>query len=103
MGIYTTNSPSAVQYVAQNADCNILVVENDSQLQKVLKVRDELPALKAIVQYNGKPKESYPDVYSWAELMAMGAGAECVDALEARIKAQAPNKCCTLIYTVGLY
>ncbi|ELT97844.1 hypothetical protein CAPTEDRAFT_161718 [Capitella teleta] len=33
--------------------------------------------------------------------MAMGAGAECVDALEARIKAQAPNKCCTLIYTSG--
>lgn len=99
-GIYTTNSPEAVQYVADNSESNILVVENDAQLQKVLKVRDQLPNLKAIIQYNGKPKEKYPDTYSWAELMEMNVDG-MDDILEARIKAQAPNKCCTLIYTVS--
>ena len=62
VGIYTTNSAEACHFVAENADCNILIVENDQQLQKILKVRDRLPHLKAIVQYSGTIKGSYPDV-----------------------------------------
>src|SRR6218665_3058272 len=63
-GIYTTNSPEACQFVAEDADCNIIVVYNDTQLQKFLQVRDQLPNLKAIVQYKGQPKQPYPNVYS---------------------------------------
>lgn len=39
VGIYTTNSPEACQYVADNCKANILVVENHKQLQKILQVR----------------------------------------------------------------
>lgn len=39
MGIYTTNSPEACQYVAENCKANIIVVENHKQLQKILQVR----------------------------------------------------------------
>ena len=38
-GIYTTNNPEACQYVCHDANCNIVVVENDVQLQKILQVR----------------------------------------------------------------
>lgn len=38
-GIYTTNSAEACQYVAANSEANILVVENQKQLDKILKVR----------------------------------------------------------------
>lgn len=38
VGIYTTNSPEACQYVADNCQANILVVENHKQLQKILQV-----------------------------------------------------------------
>jgi len=64
VGIYTTNSSEACHYVADNARCNIIVVENDQQLQKILQVRDRLPLLKAIVQYKGQVKQKYPSVYS---------------------------------------
>lgn len=63
-GIYTTNSAEACQYVAHNARCNVIVVENDHQLQKILSVRNKLPYLKAIIQYRGKPKNSHAGVYS---------------------------------------
>lgn len=39
VGIYTTNSPEACQYVADNSKANIIVVENHKQLQKILQVR----------------------------------------------------------------
>lgn len=38
VGIYTTNSAEACQYVAENCQANILVVENNKQLQKILQV-----------------------------------------------------------------
>ena len=44
------------QYMANHSRCNILVVEDEKQLEKILKVKSELTDLKAIVQYTGTPK-----------------------------------------------
>lgn len=37
-GIYATNSPEACQYVASDSKANIIVVENQKQLDKILQV-----------------------------------------------------------------
>jgi len=63
-GIYTTNTPEACWYVAENARCHIIVVENDFQLQKILAVWDRLPHLKAVVQYQGEPIQTERNVIS---------------------------------------
>ncbi|KAK7889311.1 hypothetical protein WMY93_024871 [Mugilogobius chulae] len=60
VGIYTTNSPDACQYVADNCKANVIVVENHKQLQKILQVEDRLPHLKAIIQYKDALKEKRP-------------------------------------------
>lgn len=43
-GIYTTNSPEACQYVAANCEANVLVVEDQKQLNKILQVRSFITA-----------------------------------------------------------
>lgn len=63
-GFYATNSPDACSYIAENACCNIIVVENDHQLQKILSIKEKLPHLKAIIQYKGQPKSNNSQVYS---------------------------------------
>uniref|UniRef100_A0A665X032 long-chain-fatty-acid--CoA ligase n=1 Tax=Echeneis naucrates TaxID=173247 RepID=A0A665X032_ECHNA len=95
-GIYTTNSPEACQYVLANSEANILVVENQKQLEKIL----QLPHLKAIVQYSGEPLHKAPFLYSWAEFMKLG---EVVpdEQLNVVINSLRANECCTLIYTSG--
>ncbi|XP_074650379.1 long-chain-fatty-acid--CoA ligase ACSBG2-like isoform X2 [Tubulanus polymorphus] len=100
VGIYTTNSPEACHYVADNCAANIIVVENNVQLQKILQVKDKLPHLKAIVQYKGELEEKLPFVYSWSELMDLSETVPDSD-LEERIVNQNTNNCCTLIYTSG--
>uniref|UniRef100_A0A8C5AK86 Long-chain-fatty-acid--CoA ligase ACSBG2 n=1 Tax=Gadus morhua TaxID=8049 RepID=A0A8C5AK86_GADMO len=90
VGIYTTNS----------AEANVIVVENNKQLQKILQVQDQLPHLKAIVQYKDELKEKRPNVYTWAEFMALGRD-EPDTLLDSIISSQKPNQCCTLIYTSG--
>ncbi|CAG5863715.1 unnamed protein product [Menidia menidia] len=100
VGIYTTNSPEACQYVAENSKANVIVVENHKQLQKILQIEDKLPHLKAIIQYKDALKEKRPNLYSWAEFMALGRD-EPDAPLDAVISSQKPNQCCTLIYTSG--
>ncbi|XP_044185623.1 long-chain-fatty-acid--CoA ligase ACSBG2-like isoform X2 [Thunnus albacares] len=99
-GIYTTNSPEACQYVAASSEANVLVVENQKQLEKILKVKDQLPLLKAIVQYKGELKQKAPFLYTWAEFMKLGEDMPD-EQLNAVIDSLRANECCTLIYTSG--
>ncbi|XP_029294937.1 long-chain-fatty-acid--CoA ligase ACSBG2-like isoform X2 [Cottoperca gobio] len=99
-GIYTTNSPEACQYVAAICEANILVVENQKQLEKILQVKDQLPHLKAIVQYKGELQQKAPYLYTWAEFMKLGEDVPD-EQLNAVIDSLRANKCCTLIFTSG--
>ena len=48
VGIYTTNSPEACHYVAENSEANIIVVENKHQLHKILKVSAALYIVRSL-------------------------------------------------------
>ncbi|XP_068276541.1 long-chain-fatty-acid--CoA ligase ACSBG2 isoform X2 [Nyctibius grandis] len=100
VGIYTTNSPEACHYVAENCSANVVVVENEKQLQKILEIQHKLPHLKAIVQYGEELKEKRPNLYSWSEFMNLGKGVPDTQ-LRKIVESQKPNQCCTLIYTSG--
>jgi len=97
-GIYTTNTPEQCHYIAEHSEANIAVVENAEQLKKFKEIRHRLPDLKAIVLMNGS--DSDDQVYSWKELPKLAEKIKPAD-LDARIKAQDPDDCCTLIYTSG--
>ncbi|XP_016354671.1 long-chain-fatty-acid--CoA ligase ACSBG1 isoform X1 [Sinocyclocheilus anshuiensis] len=99
-GIYTTNSPDACLYVANDSRANIIVVENQKQLDKILEVKDKLPHLKAIVQYSGSLREKLPNLYSWEEFMGLGPEVSEQE-LDEVICSQKANQCCVLIYTSG--
>jgi long-subunit acyl-CoA synthetase (AMP-forming) len=96
-GIYTTSSPQQCQYIAAHSDSSIVVVENDEHLKKFLKIRDQLPRLKAIVQMQGKGDAS---AVSWDEMLALGEQVPESE-LRCRIEAQKPKDLATLIYTSG--
>lgn len=100
VGIYVTNNADACKYVALNSQCNVIVVENNQQLKKILQVWDDLPDLKAVVQYTGEVAEKRDNVYSWKEFMELSSQVSD-DALQHRLSLLAPNKACCLIYTSG--
>ena len=39
-GIYTTNSPEACHYIADNCSANVVIAENKVQLAKILQVSE---------------------------------------------------------------
>jgi long-chain acyl-CoA synthetase len=94
--IYQTNSPEECQYVLENSDAKVVVVEDDEQIEKIRKVRGELPKLEHVVRMTG----AGDDAISLEELASRGAGRDAAE-WEQRWQAVSPDDICTFIYTSG--
>jgi long-chain acyl-CoA synthetase len=94
--IYQTNSPAECQYVLENSDAKVVVVEDDEQLAKIRAVRDSLPLLEHVVLMTG----SSEDAISLGDLAARGAGRSAAE-WEERWRSVTPSDVCTFIYTSG--
>ncbi len=94
--IYQTNSPEECQYVLENSDSKVVVVEDDEQLEKIRAVRDQLPLLEQVVRMTG----SSDDAISLDDLASRGSGRDAAE-WERYWKAVTPEDICTFIYTSG--
>jgi long-chain acyl-CoA synthetase len=94
--IYQTNSPEECQYVLENSDAKVVVVEDDEQLEKIREVRDRLPILEQVIRMTGDSD----DAISLEELAARGEGVDGAE-WEKRWRAVTPADVCTFIYTSG--
>ncbi|HUB98674.1 MAG TPA: long-chain fatty acid--CoA ligase [Solirubrobacterales bacterium] len=94
--IYQTNSAEECQYVLENSDAKVVIVEDEEQLAKVREVRSRLPLLENVVLMVG----SAEDALSTDDLSAKGSEAD--PALwEQRYSSVTPDDICTFIYTSG--
>jgi long-chain-fatty-acid--CoA ligase ACSBG len=104
-GVYSTNSPEACLYVAQNSDAQIIVIQNLEIYQKYEPYLKQLNLVKAIVLYNetNLPEEMVVPVYLWEDFINLGRKfKESIhDTLQERINKQNPGNCCSLFYTSG--
>jgi long-chain acyl-CoA synthetase len=94
--IYQTNSPEECQYVLENSDAKVVVVEDDEQMEKIREIRDQLPLLEHVVRMTG----SSEDAISLDDLAARGAAREASE-WEARWQSVTKEDICTFIYTSG--
>jgi long-chain acyl-CoA synthetase len=94
--IYQTNSPEECQYVLENSDAKVVVVEDDEQMEKVRAVRDQLPLLEHVVRMTG----SSEDAISLEDLAARGDARDAAE-WEARWQSVTKEDICTFIYTSG--
>ncbi|HEY3485650.1 MAG TPA: AMP-binding protein, partial [Ilumatobacteraceae bacterium] len=96
VSIYNSSSPEEVQHLASHAEARIAIVEDAGFLERILKVRGELPALERIYVLE-PPDGDLPDgVVAASELMNKGSAD-----LTALADATQPDDLATLIYTSG--
>ena len=75
-GIYITNEPDACLYQINHSKAEIVVVETNEHLQKVLTHAGEMHQLKAVVVYGEKslPSDlSDKRVFLWNDFMKLGS------------------------------
>jgi long-chain acyl-CoA synthetase len=99
--IYVTNSPEQVAYIIGHSESKVAVVENTEQLQKVLKMRSELPALQKVVVIEGYGGDADAElVMTWEDFLAAGDSVSDADYDAARGKVKAEDLA-TFVYTSG--
>lgn len=69
VGIYATNSAEACQYVITHAKVNILLVENDLQLKKILSVRPKRKHCPPVTQGDCKGLTTCPVAARWMPMI----------------------------------
>lgn len=105
VGIYATSAAPQVEYVLNDSESRFLFAENEEQLDKFLRIRENLPHLKKVIVWDleGLRDFSDPLVMTFDRLVEAGEAAGKADPvrLEARIESVVPEDVCVLIYTSG--
>ncbi len=100
--IYATDTPKQVEYIINDADAQLMFISNMAQLDKVMKVRANLPKLKKVVIFDQKGANPDPNfILTLDNLKNMGNAAKDRDTLEKRYKSIQPDDLITIIYTSG--
>jgi long-chain acyl-CoA synthetase len=94
--IYQTNSAEECEYVLENSDAKIVIVEDEAQLEKIRTVRERCPRLEHVIRMTG----SGGGAISVDELIGRGESLSEADWTE-RYESVAPEDICTFIYTSG--
>ena len=104
-GIYPTSSPEQVLHILADSGARVLFVENQEQLDKVLHVRAQCPALLRIVvmEREGLRGLSDPQVVFFDEVMAHGLrlAEQQAARFDAAIDATQADDLAFLVYTSG--
>jgi long-chain acyl-CoA synthetase len=96
VSIYNSSSPEEVQYLAQHAEARVAIVEDGGFLERLLAVRDGLPALRHVYVID-PPTGGCPDGVLPASALFEHGSAELTQ-LAADVS---PDDIATLIYTSG--
>ena len=95
VSIYNSSAPEQIEYLVRHCGAVVAIVEDVDFLERVLKVRDELPALNHVVIINDDGRAP-GDVLHWQDLVSR----DPVD-LDAAASVAEPGDIATIIYTSG--
>lgn len=103
--IFPTMTSAQESYIFNHCEAKIIIVSNKFQLNKLLKVRNELTKLEHIIVMNDDVELDEPNVLKFADVVRNGAAsmaqAERRAWFEAECAASNPDDLVTLIYTSG--
>lgn len=104
-GIYPTDAAAQCEYLCSDSRTRMVFVEDDEQLDKILEIRNRLPALTKIViiDLDGLGRFSDPQAISLDALRELGREYDCSHPgeFERRLDARAPGDLAILVYTSG--
>ena len=99
VGIYQSNLPQDCKYIINHSDAVLVFAEDESQLKKLLAIREEIPDIRKVVLFKGSYTED-DWVISFDEFLDLGKNMPD-EALYERVDAVTPQDTAGIVYTSG--
>ena len=96
--VYPTLLSTQIEYILSNSDSKAVFVENQEQLDKILKIWDRLPKLEKVIVFEPYFPKDLPNVSPFLEFIETGIDNGF---FEKRIEASKPEEVISFIYTSG--
>lgn len=99
VGIYQSNLPKDCQYIIEHSEAVAIFAENMLQLNKLLEIRTEIPAVRKVVLFNG----TYEDddwVITYDEFLELGKDLPDEEFVK-RTEVSTPDDIAGIVYTSG--
>jgi len=104
-GVYATNAWQQVEYIVENSEAKFFFVENEEQLDKWLRFKDNVPKLKKVIVWDTEGLRHFKDpmVITFDELVETGSkvAVDTPEMFAKRIAEIEPDDLSVLIYTSG--
>lgn len=105
VGVYATNAWPQVEYVITHSGSRFFFVENEEQLDKWLRFRENVPQLIRVIVWDMEGLRTFNDpmVMTFSEMLELGktVAADQPDLFEKRAESVQPGDLSVLIYTSG--
>lgn len=105
VGLYSDLTEAEIQYIAVNSESAFVMVEDQEQVDKFLKIKKELPLLKKIVYWRPKGLSAYrdPALIGYRQVLELGREYEKghPGLFEQNVASGNADDVCALIYTSG--
>lgn len=99
--IYQTNSPEQAAYIIEHSEAKVAFVDTTEQLEKILKVRSDVPKLQKVVVFEGYQGDANGDlVVGWEDFLESGSGVDD-PTYEELARSVTPEDLATFVYTSG--
>jgi len=99
--VYPTTNDSDTAYILANSGSRVVVAENQTQLDKVLAHRAELPDVGKVVMIDGNGDGDWVITLNELEQLGKQLLTDSPDAVTKRVAAVGPGQLASLIYTSG--
>jgi len=103
VGIYPTNPARECKYIIEHSDARFLLVEDQEQVDKVLSILDQVPALEKVIVIEKYEPQKHPLLMALDEFYESGRdyAAENSGQYEQRAREAEPTEVLSLVYTSG--
>lgn len=105
VGVYPTSVGDEIRHVLSLAQVRVLVAQDQEQVDKVIRLKDELPALERVIYYDPHGLEQYAQPYLAGFIAVEATGRRDAEArpgwLDAEIAASAPGDTAVICTTSG--
>jgi long-chain acyl-CoA synthetase len=99
VGIYHSLLAHDVRYIVNHSDAVLVFAEDAGQNEKLMAIRNEIPAVRKVVLFKGTPPAG-DWVITFDDFLKLGDGVDD-DVLETRIEDVEANDVATIVYTSG--